>query len=85
MEKKEPGEAATHYDQFFGPLFFEPFAIEVAKRIAPNQVSIALEIAAGTGVTRHIRECIPNSAKLIAPISAVICEGVEIRARVLHS
>lgn len=28
-----PGEAAIHYDQFFGPLYFEPYAIEVAKRI----------------------------------------------------
>ena len=62
-----PGEAAIHYDQFFGPLFFEPYAIEVAKRIDPSPVSIALEIAAGTGrVTRHIRERIPPSAKLIA-------------------
>jgi ubiquinone/menaquinone biosynthesis C-methylase UbiE len=62
-----PGETATHYDQFFGPLFFEPYAIEVAKRIDPTLVSVVLEIAAGTGrVTRHIRERIPASAKLIA-------------------
>jgi ubiquinone/menaquinone biosynthesis C-methylase UbiE len=61
------GGTAAHYDQFFGPLFFEPYAIEVANRIDPTSVSIALEIAAGTGrVTRHIRECIPASAKLIA-------------------
>ena len=62
-----PGETATHYDQFFGPLFFEPYAIEVAKRIDPARVSIVLEIAAGTGrVTRHIRERILPPAKLIA-------------------
>ena len=61
------GDAAAYYDQFFGPLFFEPYAIEVANRIDPASVSIALEIAAGTGrVTRHIRERIPSSAKLIA-------------------
>jgi ubiquinone/menaquinone biosynthesis C-methylase UbiE len=61
------GEIATHYDQFLGPLFFEPYAIEVAKRIDPTSVSIALEIAAGTGrVTRHLRQRIPGSAKLIA-------------------
>lgn len=61
------GEIATHYDQFLGPLFFEPYAIEVAKRIDPAPVAIALEIAAGTGrVTRHIRERIQPSAKLIA-------------------
>ncbi|MGN7204144.1 class I SAM-dependent methyltransferase [Pedobacter sp. SAFR-022] len=58
---------AIHYDQFFGPLFFEPYALEVAKRIDFIQVSTVLEIAAGTGrVTRHIRERIPKSAKLIA-------------------
>lgn len=62
-----PGDSAFHYDHFLGPLFFEPYAIEVAKRIDPSPVSIALEIAAGTGrVTRHIRERIAASAKLIA-------------------
>ena len=62
-----PGDGASHYDRFLGPLFFEPYAIEVAKRIDPSAVSIALEIAAGTGrVTRHIRERIAASAKLIA-------------------
>ena len=62
-----PGDGASHYDHFLGPLFFEPYAIEVAKRIDPSAVSIALEIAAGTGrVTRHIRERIADSAKLIA-------------------
>lgn len=62
-----PGEGAFHYDHFLGPLFFEPYAIEVAKRIDPSPVAMALEIAAGTGrVTRHIRECMAASAKLIA-------------------
>jgi len=62
-----PGDCVFYYDHFLGPLFFEPYAIEVAKRINPSQVSIALEIAAGTGrVTRHIRERIDPSAKLIA-------------------
>src|SRR5687768_12664849 len=61
------GDIAAHYDQFHGPLFFEPYAIEVAKPIDPASVSVALEIAAGTGrVTRHIRERIHASAKLIA-------------------
>lgn len=60
-------KAVIHYDQFFGPLYFEPYAIEVAKRIEPSPNSIVLEIAAGTGrVTRHIRESIPPSTKLIA-------------------
>jgi ubiquinone/menaquinone biosynthesis C-methylase UbiE len=63
----DSGDSAAHYDQYFGPLYFEPFAIEIAKRIDPTSIEIALEIAAGTGrVTRHIRERIPTAAKLIA-------------------
>jgi hypothetical protein len=59
--------SAAHYDQFFGPLYFEPYALEVIKRIDPAPVAMVLEIAAGTGrVTRHIRERISPSAKLIA-------------------
>ena len=60
-------EEGSFYDHFLGPMFFEPYAIEVANRIDPLPVSLALEIAAGTGrVTRHIRKRIAASAKLIA-------------------
>ena len=56
-------DSAASYDRFFGPLFFEPYAIEVAKRIEPANVFFGLEIAAGTGrVTRHIRERISAAA-----------------------
>ena len=60
-------ESAERYDEFLGPMFFEPYAIEVAGRIDPSPVSIVLEIAAGTGrVTRHIRKRISTSAHLVA-------------------
>jgi SAM-dependent methyltransferase len=62
-----PVQSEIHYDEFFGPLFFEPYAIEVARRIAAFPASMVVEIAAGTGrVTRHIRDSIPPEAKLIA-------------------
>ncbi len=62
-----PEDPAIHYDDFFGPLYFEPYAKEVTKRINPTLASIVLEIATGTGrVTRHIRACIPSSSRLIA-------------------
>ena len=62
-----PEQTATHYDQFFGPLYFEPYAIEVAKRIEPAGIAVVLEIAAGTGrATRHIRERISPEARLVA-------------------
>jgi ubiquinone/menaquinone biosynthesis C-methylase UbiE len=60
-------ECAMRYDEFLGPMFFEPYAIEVAARIPSSSVSLALEIAAGTGrVTRHIRKRLSASANLIA-------------------
>ena len=61
------GSIPKHYDQFSGPMFFEPYAIEVSNRIDPASVSVALELASGTGrVTRHLRKVLPKSAKLIA-------------------
>ena len=60
-------KSAVFYDQFFGPLFFEPYAVEVANRIEKGLNGTALEIAAGTGrVTRHLRQHIAPSATLIA-------------------
>lgn len=59
--------AALHYEKYSGPVFFEPYALEVAGRIHPSSVKVALEIACGTGrVTRHLRRVLPPSSKLIA-------------------
>lgn len=64
---ESPRERAIRYDEFLGPIFFEPYAIEIAARIHPHSVSLALEIAAGTGrVTRHIRKRVSAAANLIA-------------------
>jgi ubiquinone/menaquinone biosynthesis C-methylase UbiE len=61
------GPVPVRYDHYIGPLFFEPYAIEVANRIQGDSVHLALEIASGTGrVTRHLREVLPPSSKLIA-------------------
>ena len=61
------GSIPRHYDQYLGPIFFEPYAIEVAKRVDPSSIRIALELASGTGrVTRHLRRVLAADAKLIA-------------------
>jgi len=61
------GSVPKHYDQFSGPMFFEPYAIEVSNRIDPSSVNVALELASGTGiVTRHLRAVLPSTTKLIA-------------------
>src|ERR1700754_4401231 len=58
---------APHYDKYQGPIFFEPYAIEISRRIDPTSVKTALEIACGTGrVTRHLRKTLSPAAKLIA-------------------
>ncbi len=61
------GSVPNHYDQYMGPMFFEPYAIEVSNRIDPSSVGVALELASGTGrVTRHLRDVLPSTTKLIA-------------------
>jgi len=61
------GSIPRHYEECLAPMFFEPYAIEVCKRINTSRVQIALELACGTGrVTRHLRNVIPSDAKLIA-------------------
>ena len=61
------GSVSKHYHQFSGPMFFEPYAIEVSNRIDPSSVNVALELASGTGrVTCHLRAVLPPTTKLIA-------------------
>jgi ubiquinone/menaquinone biosynthesis C-methylase UbiE len=61
------GSVATNYDQYMGPMFFEPYALEVAKLVDTSSVQTALELAAGTGrVTKHLRSVLSPGAKLIA-------------------
>jgi ubiquinone/menaquinone biosynthesis C-methylase UbiE len=61
------GSIPHHYEECLAPVFFEPYAIEVSKRVNPSSVHLALELACGTGrVTRHLRNVIPSNAKLIA-------------------
>jgi ubiquinone/menaquinone biosynthesis C-methylase UbiE len=61
------GSVPKHYDEYLGPMFFEPYAIEVANRINPSHLKLALELASGTGrVTRHLRNILSADAKLIA-------------------
>ena len=61
------GSVPKHYDQFSGPMFFEPYAIEVSSRIDSSSVDVALELASGTGrVTRHLRAVLDSKTKLVA-------------------
>jgi len=60
------GNVPQHYEQYLGPILFEPYAIELARRV-PGSARSVLEVACGTGrVTRHLDQLLPPQAKLIA-------------------
>ena len=61
------GSIPPNYDNFLGPLFFEPFALDMAQRIRHLQPQALLEVAAGTGrVTKHLPSALPEGARIVA-------------------
>lgn len=61
------GDVATAYDRDLGPVLFQPYAIDIARRATERSVRHVLEIAAGTGVvTRQLRDALPKNASLTA-------------------
>lgn len=61
------GSIPENYDKYLGPIYFEPYAIDMASRFDPSTVEMALEIGSGTGrVTRQLRRSLDANAKLIA-------------------
>jgi ubiquinone/menaquinone biosynthesis C-methylase UbiE len=60
------GSVPRQYDRYLGPLLFEPYAREVARRAQERSASRVLEVAAGTGiVTEALANALPN-AEIIA-------------------
>jgi len=60
------GSIPQNYDTGLGPHIFEPYARDLAGRIAAAQPHSVLELAAGTGiVTRQIRSAIAQGSKLV--------------------
>lgn len=54
------------YDRYLGPLLFEPYAAEVARRavaLAPKRV---LEVATGTGIVTEALHCALPDAEIVA-------------------
>ncbi|MEO5698157.1 MAG: class I SAM-dependent methyltransferase [Burkholderiaceae bacterium] len=61
------GSIPELYDRYMVPLIFEPYATDLAKRVASLDPSRVLEVAAGTGVvTRHLAALLPASTSIIA-------------------
>ena len=56
-----------YYDNCIGPVWFEPFAADLVRRLPERPPGDVLEIACGTGiVTRKLRERVDSSLRLVA-------------------
>ena len=61
------GAIPTLYETYLVPLIFEPYAMELAMRLAPKSLTRVLEVAAGTGVvTRAMAATLPERAAIVA-------------------
>jgi ubiquinone/menaquinone biosynthesis C-methylase UbiE len=61
------GSIPERYDEYLGPLFFEPYAVDLAARLRLDAGDALLELACGTGiVTRHLVAGLPRGASLTA-------------------
>lgn len=61
------GAVAQFYEQHMVPLIFEPYALDLATRVAARQPTAVLEVAAGTGVvTRHLARLLPPHSRIVA-------------------
>jgi SAM-dependent methyltransferase len=61
------GSLPQLYDRYLVPLIFEPYAKDLASRVAVRQPSHVLEIAAGTGaVTRQLATRLPSGVSIVA-------------------
>jgi len=61
------GSIPEIYDRFLVPLIFEPYALDLADRIAGTEPKHVLETAAGTGVlTRAMASRLPQDVRIVA-------------------
>jgi SAM-dependent methyltransferase len=66
-DKVFAGSIPEFYETFLVPLIFEPYAADLANRLAALRATCVLEIAAGTGVvTRAMAATLPESVSIIA-------------------
>lgn len=66
-DKVFTGSISKLYESHLVPLIFEPYAADLAKRLASRPLNCVLEIAAGTGiVTRNLATVLPESVSIVA-------------------
>jgi len=65
-DKLFAGSIPEIYERLLVPLLFEPYALDLADRLAKNEPTAVLETAAGTGIlTRAVASRLPN-ARIVA-------------------
>ncbi len=61
------GSIPALYDRYLGPLLFEPYAVDVARRATDARPKRVLEIACGSGrVTRQLHAMLPADTSIVA-------------------
>lgn len=66
-DKVFTGSIPMIYEEYLVPLIFEPYAVDLASRVAARPVTRVLEVAAGTGVaTRHLASVLPEGVSIVA-------------------
>ena len=67
VDRRFHGSIPQFYETHLVPLIFEPYATDIAQRLAAREVTRVLEVAAGTGVaTRALASTLPESASIVA-------------------
>src|SRR5512139_770256 len=66
-DKLFAGSIPKFYETYLVPLLFEPYAADLANRLASRSPSRVLEVAAGTGVvTRALASVLPEHVSIVA-------------------
>jgi SAM-dependent methyltransferase len=66
-DKVFAGSVPQIYEKYLVPLIFEPYAADLADRLASRSLDRVLEIAAGTGVvTRRMASVLPERVSIVA-------------------
>ncbi len=61
------GSIPKNYDEFLGPMFFEPYAVDMTNRVSKLNPSTILEIAAGTGrLTKNLIPILKDGSSIVA-------------------
>ncbi|MGZ5781198.1 MAG: class I SAM-dependent methyltransferase, partial [Burkholderiaceae bacterium] len=66
-DKVFAGSIPRLYEQYFVPLIFEPYAVDLTNRVTARSPKNVLEIACGTGVvTRKLASMLPEGTSIVA-------------------